>query len=224
MWGSRRRTRRSGSSVRSSRRAEIEVHRHSRCEDSPRRDRGVAGAGDCAGVAAQSPAPATPRSRLGLTSQREWRWTSISALRDDLTEDPERLVRRREPHIAAYLEQRLTQLLRGPPQVQRAAQVRLELLMVPRGGEYRHHHQAAILQVQTGPIPQSAPNMLDGGLEEWRQKRIALCRRFTNDAAANRCAARPCFLCQQLLSVVHNGSSLRVVDYLAPSDCCAAAV
>src|SRR2546426_2092601 len=134
------------------------------------------------------------------------RWTSISALRDDLTQHVERLVSRRKSRIGSYLEQCLTQLLHGPPEVQRAAQVRLELLVVSGGGEHRHHHQAAIFQVQTGPIPHSTPDVLDGGLEERRQKRIALCCpltvRFTEYALTDRCAARPCFLCY-LLSVVH---------------------
>jgi hypothetical protein len=46
---------------------------------------------------------------------------------------------------------------------------------VSGGGEHRHYHQAAIFQLQTGPIPHSTPDVLDGGLEERRQKRrIAL--------------------------------------------------
>ena len=79
---------------------------------------------------------------------------------------------RRKSRIAAYLEQRLTQLVRGPPEVQRAAQVRLELLLVSGGSEHRHDHEAAVFQLQTGPIPHSSPDVLDGGLEEWRKNRI----------------------------------------------------
>ena len=61
--------------------------------------------------------------------------------------------------------------------------MRLELRGVHSGGgEYRHHHQAAIFQLQTGPIPQSTPDVFDGGLEEWRHKRIARCRRLTKHA------------------------------------------
>ncbi len=98
---------------------------------------------------------------------------------------------RRKSRIAADLEQRLTQLFHGPPEVQRAAQVRLELRVVHSGcGEHRHHHQAAIFQLQTGPIPQSTPDVFDGGLEERRQKRIAWCRRLTKHALTDRCAAR----------------------------------
>src|SRR5467141_215538 len=112
--------------------------------------------------------------------------TSTSGLRGDLTQHTERHVSRRKSRIAAYLEQRLTQLVHGPPEVQRAAQVRLELPVLSDGGEHRHHHQAAIFQLQTGPIPHSTPDVLDGGLEERRQKRIAWCRplnvRFTNHA------------------------------------------
>src|SRR5260370_14070081 len=123
----------------------------------------------------------------------------FSALCNDLTQHAERLVSRRESRITAYLEQRLTQLVHGPPEVQRAAQMRLELLVLSDGGEHRHHHQAAIFQLQTGPIPHSTPDVLDGGLEERRQKRIAWCRplnvRFTYHALTDRCAARPCVLC-----------------------------
>src|SRR5436309_2283988 len=152
------------------------------------------------------------RSRLTpmnyAPSRAKWprvEWTSISALCDDLTQHVERLVGRRKSRIGSYLEQCLTQLLHGPPQVQRAAQVRLELLVVSGGGEHRHHHQAAIFQVQTGPIPHSTPDVLDGGLEERRQKRIALCPRtvrLTKYALTDRCPARPCVLCY-LLSLVH---------------------
>src|SRR5713101_672652 len=96
---------------------------------------------------------ARSRSISTRVSARSILPTSISALFDDLTQDAERLVSRRESRIAAYLEQRLTQLVRGPPEVQRAAQVRLELPDLSDGGEHRHHHQAAIFQLQTGPIP-----------------------------------------------------------------------
>src|SRR3989454_1345697 len=133
------------------------------------------------------------------------RWTSISALCDDLTQHVERLVSRRKSGIGSYLEECLTQLLHGPPEVQRAAQVRLELLVVSGGGEHRHHYQAAIFQVQTGSIPHSTPDVLDGGLEERRQKRIALCPRtvrFTKYALTDRCPARPCVL-RHLLPLVH---------------------
>src|SRR5260370_33392111 len=127
----------------------------------------------------------------------------FSALCNDLTQHAERLVSRRESCIAADLEQRLTQLVRGPPEVQRAAQRRLRLLVLPDGGEHRHHHQAAIFQLQTGPIPHSTPDVLDGGLEERRQKRIAWCRslnvRFTKHALPDRCAARPCVQCHSYL-------------------------
>src|SRR3989442_14966799 len=109
--------------------------------------------------------------------------TSTSGLRGDLTQRAERHVSRGKSRIAAYLEQRLAQLFHGPTEVQRAAQVRLELRGVHSGGgEYRHHHQAAIFQLQTGPIPQSTPDVFDGGLEERRQKRIARCRRLTKHA------------------------------------------
>src|SRR6267378_4898156 len=131
--------------------------------------------------------------------------TAISARCDDLTQHVERLVSRRKSRIGSYLEQCLTQLVHGPAEVQRAAQVRLELLVVSGGGEHRHHHQAAIFQVQTGPIPHSTPHVLDGGLEKRRQKRIALCPRtlrFTKYALTDRCAARPCVLCHPL-SLVH---------------------
>src|SRR5438105_11029753 len=64
-------------------------------------------------------------------------------------------------------------------EVQRAAQVRLELLFVSGGGEHRHHDRAAVFQLQTGPIPHSTPDVLDGGLEKRRQKRIAWCGRLT---------------------------------------------
>src|SRR5438876_3816290 len=143
-----------------------------------------------------------------------------SALSDDLTQHVERLVSRRKSRIGSYLEQCLTQLLHGPPEVQRAAQVRLELLVVSGGGEHRHDYQAAILQVQTGPIPHSTPDVLDGGLEKWRQKRIALCPRtlrFTKYTLTDRCAARPCVLCH-LLPLVHGCfslSGLRSPIYLA---------
>src|SRR5437870_12380058 len=132
-------------------------------------------------------------------------WASISARCDDLAQHVERLVSRRKSRISSYLEQCLTQLLHGPAQGQRAAQVRLELLVVSGGGERRHHHQAAIFQVQTGPIPHSTPGVLDGCLEERRQKRIALCPRtvrFTKYALTDRCPARPCVLCH-LLPLVH---------------------
>src|SRR6267143_1586637 len=148
------------------------------------------------------------------------RWTSISALCDDLTQHVERLVSRRKSRIGSYLEQCLTQLSHGPPEVQRAAQVRLELLVVSGGGEHRHHHQAAIFKVQTGPIPHSTPDVLDGGLEKRRQKRIAFCPRtlrFTEYALTDRCAARPYVLCY-LLSLVHrcfSFSGLRSPMYLA---------
>src|SRR5882762_11014653 len=132
--------------------------------------------------------------------------TAISARCDDLTQHVERLVSRRKSRIGCYLEQCLTQLVHGPAEVQRAAQMRLELLIVSGGGEHRHHHQAAIFQVQTGPIPYSTPDVLDGGLEERRQKRIALCCpltvRFTKYALTDRCAARPRVPCHLLL-VVH---------------------
>ena len=58
-----------------------------------------------------------------------------SALSDDLTQHVERLVSRRKSRIGSYLEQCLTQLVHGPAEVQRAAQVRLELLVVSGGGE-----------------------------------------------------------------------------------------
>src|SRR5260370_17802697 len=123
----------------------------------------------------------------------------FSALCNDLTQHAERLVSRRESCIAADLEQRLTQLVRGPPEVQRAAQVRLELVVVCDGGEDRNRQQAGIFELQTGPIPHSTPDVLDGGLEERRQKRIAWCLplkvRFTYHALTDRCAARPCVLC-----------------------------
>jgi hypothetical protein len=44
---------------------------------------------------------------------------------DDLAQHVERLVSRGKSRIAADLEQCLTQLVHGPPEVQRAAQVRL---------------------------------------------------------------------------------------------------
>src|ERR1700730_18313761 len=68
--------------------------------------------------------------------------TAISARCDDLTQHVERLVSRRKSRIGSYLEQCLTQLIHSPAEVQRAAQVRLELLVVSGGGEHRHHHQA----------------------------------------------------------------------------------
>ena len=87
------------------------------------------------------------RSRLApmnyVPSRAKWprvEWTSISALCDDLTQHVERLVSRRKSRVGSYLEQCLTQLLHGPPEVQRAAQVRLELFVVSGGGEHRHHH------------------------------------------------------------------------------------
>jgi hypothetical protein len=43
-------------------------------------------------------------------------------------------VSRRKSRIASYLEQRLTTIVNGPPEVQRAAQVRLELLPVAAQG------------------------------------------------------------------------------------------
>src|SRR6266446_7346014 len=136
-----------------------------------------------------------------------------SALGDDLTQHVERLVSRRKSRIGSYLEQCLTQLVHGPAEVQRAAQVRLELLVVSGGGEHRHHHQAAIFQVQTGSIPHSTPDVLDGGLEERRQKRIALCRALTvtKYALTDRCAARPRVLCH-LLPLVHRCCSCIGLD------------
>src|SRR3989442_9493967 len=95
---------------------------------------------------------ASARLRAG-----RWRW--ISAPCGDRTQCLERLVSRGKPRIGGCLEQRLTQLVDGPPEVQRAAQVRLELLVVPGGGEHRHHHQAAVLQLETGPVPDATPDV-----------------------------------------------------------------
>src|SRR6266446_2217427 len=86
----------------------------------------------------------------------------------------------------------------------------LELLVVAGGGEHRYHHQATEFQVQTGPIPHATPDVIEGGLEERFQKRIALCRRLTvrvaKYALTDRGPGRPCVLCR-LPSVVHRGSS-----------------
>src|SRR6266568_211641 len=88
--------------------------------------------------------------------------------------------------------------------------MRLELLVVAGGGEHRYHHQAAVFQVETGPIPHATPDVIEGGLEERFQKGIALCRRLTvrvtKYALTDRCPGRPCVLCR-LPSFVHRGSS-----------------
>src|SRR2546427_12758291 len=109
----------------------------------------------------------------------------------------ERLVSRGNPRVGGCLEQRLTQLVDGPPEVQGAAQVRLELLVVSSGGEHRDHPQAAVLQLETGPVPDATPDVLDGGLEKRPQKRIASagCRRLagrcTEHLLTDLSAARP---------------------------------
>src|SRR3989442_1923753 len=131
---------------------------------------------------------------------RAWRWRWISAPCGDRTQCLERLVSRGKPRVGGCLEQSLTQLVDGPPEVQGAAQVRLELLVVSGGGEHRHHHQAAVLQLEAGPVPDATPDVLDGGLEERRQKRIASagCRRLagrcTEHLLTDLWAARPCVL------------------------------
>src|SRR6266481_6408314 len=88
--------------------------------------------------------------------------------------------------------------------------MRLELLVVAGGGERRYHHQAAVFQVQTGPIPHATPDVIEGGLEERFQKRIALCRRLrvrvTKYALTDRGPGRPCVLCR-LAFFVHRGPS-----------------
>src|SRR2546422_10179497 len=146
---------------------------------------------------------------------RAWRWRWISAPCGDRTQCLERLVSRGKPRIGGCLEQRLTQLVDGPPEVQRAAQVRLELLVVPGGGEHRHHHQAAGLQLETGPVPDATPDVLDGGLEGRPQKRIASagCRRLaarcTEHLLTDLWAARPCVLCRG----VHGSFSFHWTDH-----------
>src|SRR2546426_765796 len=83
------------------------------------------------------------------------------------------------------------------------------------GGEHRHHHQAAVLQLETGPVPDATPDVLDGGLEERPQKRIASagCRRLaarcTEHLLTDLWAARPCVLCRG----VHGSFSFHWTDH-----------
>src|SRR2546422_79163 len=149
------------------------------------------------------------------SSDLAWRWRWISAPCGDRTQCLERLVSRGKPRVGGCLEQRFTQLVDGPPEVQGAAQVRLELLGVSGGGEHRDHHQAAVLQLETGPVPDATPDVLDGGLEERPQKRIASagCRRLagrcTEHLLTDLWAARPCVLCRG----VHRSFSFHWTDH-----------
>src|SRR5437773_369243 len=89
--------------------------------------------------------------------------------------------------------------------------MRLELLVVPSGRKHRHDDEAAVFQVQTGPIPHSTPDVLDGSLKERGQKRIASARRrrltgwCAKHQLTDRRTARPCVLCR-LLSFAHRPS------------------
>src|SRR5436309_2184976 len=74
---------------------------------------------------------------------------------------------------------------------------------------------ATLFQLETGPVPDATPDVLDGGLEERPQKRIASagCRRLagrcTEHLLTDLWAARPGVLCRG----VHRSCSFHWTDH-----------